>query len=117
MEKLWLKKKKLKLKYKNSLDLLMVIKLLINFLIFFTIYSHGFTSLGNTTYRVDSTGKVVYSLIPMFTEGFIGPLRSLYIMVIHGQIFSFLKLGFEFATNFWSPYAVIFIVYLLNKNY
>ncbi len=95
----------------------MVIKLLINFLIFFIIYSHEFTLLGNTTYRVNSTGKVVYSLVPMFTEGFIGPIRSLYIMVIQGQIFSFLKLGFEFATNFWSPYAVIFIVYLLNKNY
>lgn len=95
----------------------MVIKILINFLIFFTIYSHGFTSLGNTTYRVDSTGQVVYSLIPMFTEGFVGPLRSLYIMGIQGQILSFLKLGFEFATNFWSPYSVILFVYLLNKNY
>ncbi len=95
----------------------MVIKLLINFLIFITIYSHYFTSLGNTTYRVNSTGKVVYSLVPMFTEGFIGPLRSLYIIALQGQIFSFLKLGFEFATNFWSPYAVILFVYLLNKNF
>jgi|LauGreDrversion4_2_1035121.scaffolds.fasta_scaffold02797_3 hypothetical protein len=95
----------------------MSIKLLINFLIFFTIYSHEFTSLGNTTYRVNSIGKVVYSLVPMFTEGFIGPLRSLYLMAIHGQIFSFLKLVFEFATNFWSPYSVIIFVYLLNKNY
>lgn len=95
----------------------MVIKLLINFLIFFTIYSHEFTSLGNTTYRVNSTGIVEYSLIPMFTEGFIGPLRTLYLVINHGQIFSFFKLWFEFVTNFWSPYAVIVFVYLLNKNY
>lgn len=94
----------------------MVIKYFINFLIFFIIYSHGFTSLGNTTYRIDSTGKEVYSIIPMFTEGFIGPLRTLGLLLTQGQIFSFFKLVFEFMTNFWSPYAVIFLVYLLNKN-
>ncbi len=95
----------------------MCIKFLINLLIGFIIYSHAFTTLGNTTYRVNSKGIVEYSLIPMFTEGFIGPLRTLYLLVNHGQIFSFFKLWFEFVTNFWSPYAVIVFVYFLNKNY
>jgi len=95
----------------------MVIKYFINFLIFIIIYAHGFTSLGNTTYRTNSQGIVDFSLIPMFTEGFIGPLRTLYLLAIRGQIFSFFKLGLEFLTNFWSPYAVIVFVYLLNKNY
>lgn len=95
----------------------MGIKFFINLLIFLIIYSHAFTSLGNTTYRINSSGQVVYSLIPMFTEGFIGPLRTLYLLVNQGQIFSFFRLWFEFVTNFWSPYAVIVFVYLLNKNY
>ena len=95
----------------------MVIKYLINFLIFFTIYAHGFASLGNTTYRINSTGNEVYSLAPMFTVGFIGPIRTLWILATQGQIFSFFNLAFEFVTNFWSPYAVILFVYLLNKNY
>jgi hypothetical protein len=95
----------------------MGIKFFINLLIGFIIYSHAFTSLGNTTYRVNSSGQIEFSLIPMFTEGFIGPVRTLYLVLYQGQIFNFLNLSFEFVTNLWSPYAVIFFIYLLNKNY
>ncbi len=95
----------------------MGIKLLINFLIWFTIYSHAFTSLSNTTYRTDSTGKVVYSLIPMFNEGFIGPIRTLYLLLEAGNLSGFCLVGFTFLTEFWSPYAVFIFVYLINLNW
>jgi hypothetical protein len=95
----------------------MGIKFFINLLIGFIIYSHAFTSLGNTTYRINSSGQIVFSLIPMFTEGFIGPIRTLYLFLFQGQILSFFRLLFEFMTNFWSPYSVICFIYLLNKNY
>jgi hypothetical protein len=95
----------------------MGIKFFINLLIGFIIYSHAFTALGNTTYRANSSGQIVFSLIPMFTEGFIGPIRTLYLVLSQGQIFNFLNLFFEFMTNFWSPYSIICFIYLLNKNY
>ena len=95
----------------------MSIKFFINLLIGFIIYSHAFTSLGNTTYRANSSGQIVFSLIPMFSEGFIGPIRTLYLVLSQGQILSFFRLLFEFVTNFWSPYAVICFIYLLDKNY
>lgn len=95
----------------------MGIKFFINLLIFFIIYSHAFTSLGNTTYRIDASNQVVYSLIPMLTEGFIGPIRTLYLLLTQKQKLNFLYMLFEFLTNFWSPYSVIVFVYLINKNY
>jgi len=95
----------------------MIWKLLINFLIFFIIYYHGFTSLGNTTYRANSTGQIEFSLLPMFTEGFIGPIRTLFLLLISCNTTGFFSMGFEFVTNFWSPYSVLILLYLINKNY
>lgn len=110
----------------------MLIKLSINFLIFLIIYEHAFTYLGNTfvldtkdiresiilyntTYRTDSSGQVVFSLLPLVTEGFIGPVKTLFLLLINGNLIAFIKMFFATCTNFWSPYAVILLVYLFNK--
>ena len=95
----------------------MFIKLLLNFIIFFTIYSHAFTSLGNTTYRINSQGIEVYSLIPMFTEGFYGPIRTLILFLSNNYYLEFVKFIWVMMSNFWSPYSVILFVYLINKNF
>ena len=111
----------------------MLIKLSINFLIFLIIYEHFFTSLGNTfvfdtkdiresvdlcnTFVFDTKDQVIFSLLPLFTEGFIGPVKTLYFLLTSGDYVSFLKMFFIFCTNFWSPYAVILLVYLFNKTF
>jgi hypothetical protein len=95
----------------------MYLKFFINLIIFFIIYLHAFTSLGNTTYRINESGQVVFSLIPMFTEGFVGPIRTLYLCLAHGPTINFIRMLCVFLINFWSPYAVILFVYLINKNY
>ena len=91
------------------------IKIIIYLLLFLIIYGVSFYYLGNTLNRIDSTGKKVFSIIPLFTEGFIGPLRTLWIMIKTDNIYGFGILLFEFLTNFWSPYAVILMLCLIDK--
>ncbi len=85
-------------------------------LAFLLIYGYSFYSLGNTIFRIDSTGTKVFSLVPLFTEGFIGPLRTLFIMVTTFNFTGFVHLLFVFVTNFWSPYSVILFLYLIENN-
>ena len=85
-------------------------------LTFLIIYGYSFYSLGNTLYRIDGLNNRVFSLVPLFTEGFIGPVRSLYIMGLTFNFTGFVYLLFVFITNFWSPYSVILFLYLIENN-
>lgn len=99
--------------YWNKFNL---VKWLIYLALFLIIYGLSFYLLGNTLYRADSSGKKIFSLSPLFTEGFVGPLRSLYIMASTGNFYGFVHLLVVFITNFWSPYGVILFLYIVDFN-
>lgn len=44
----------------------------------FSVYVYSFYNLGNTCYRMDGEGKYHFHPLSLFTEGFIGPLRTIY---------------------------------------
>ena len=84
------------------------------------IYSIFFCRLGNTCFRIDSKGIERFSLIPLFTEGFIGPIRSLFLLIFNGNLWgAFEYFSFE-TTNLANPFTTFLIVRsiysLLKKN-
>lgn len=76
-------------------------------LLLFLIYGISFYSLGNTLYRIDSTGNYNFSIIPLFTEGFIGPIRSLYYLFIYNGLFDGLNFLWHIMTRPYYPYSMI----------
>jgi hypothetical protein len=48
-------------------------------LIGFVIYTLSFCSLGNTCYRIGSDGLKHIRILPLFTEGFIYPFRTIFL--------------------------------------
>lgn len=78
------------------------------------IYLFNFNKLGNTINRINSEGDNVFSPLSIF-ESFIGPIRSLIILLKFGgikQIYELLK--FE-ITNIASPYLYILIYFIVTK--
>ena len=95
-------------------------KYIIIIIISFLIYAIFFCRLGNTCFRIDSMGVQRFSLIPLITEGFIGPIRSLFLLIFNGNIWGAFKyFSFE-TTNLANPFATFLIVNgfynLLKKN-
>ena len=56
-----------------------------NLLVSFFIYSYFFTSLGNTVFRKDENNELQFSIIPLFTAGFTGPIKTIYNLVSVGE--------------------------------
>lgn len=86
---------------------------MITLIVAFTIYSICFINLENTCYRRDSTGVYNFSLIPLFTSGFTGPLVTVYNLSLTGNIiplYHYIK--FE-LTNLANPYTAYYITNLL----
>lgn len=82
-------------------------------LISFFIYSFFFFKLGNTLIREDSIGNKNFSLKPLFTEGIFGPIRSLFLIIIHSNLstaFKYLTHEFFRLSNPISAY--IFVNYI-----
>ncbi len=52
----------------------------------FLIYTYFFCGLGNTCFRINSDGIKQFSLLPLFTEGIIGPIRSLVLLIYYGYL-------------------------------
>ena len=50
-------------------------------IISFIIYVIFFCKLGNTCYRTNSKGIKKIMLLPLFTEGFIGPIRTIFYLL------------------------------------
>lgn len=90
------------------------IKFFIYLLLFIIIYSISFYNLGNTLLRIDSSNNLIFRISPLFTEGFIGPLRTLYIMIITFNYKGFFYLLYIFLTNSWSPYAVMLWLVIID---
>jgi hypothetical protein len=91
---------------------LKVIKIVFYVSLFFLIYGYSFNNLGNSLHRKNAEGNVVFSIEPLFTEGFIGPVRTVY------QGFRYTDNGFYLLflmlTSLWSPYAVLLLVYFIS---
>ena len=85
------------------------------------IYLYNFNNLGNSLIRIDSNGSNIFSPLSII-ESFIGPLRSILIIINHGginELYQYLK--FE-STNLANPYFYIILYILLikvvyNKDY
>jgi len=98
---------------------------LIPFFLSTIIYIYSFINLGNTVYRIDANNKIRTNYIVLFTEGFIGPLRSFYYSTIYNnsgieylksQIFAWFNPWFTFLYIFSLFYLIKYFYYKL-KNY
>jgi hypothetical protein len=91
------------------------------FIIAFLIYSYSFCNLGNTCLRIDSTGEKVFNILPLFTEGIYGPIRSAYLLLTNSYFSSFLAYLFDCFTSlhniFGALILVFYISYIFEKNY
>ena len=91
------------------------------FIIAFLIYSYSFCNLGNTCLRIDSSGEKVFNILPLFTEGIYGPIRSAYLLLTHSYFISFIEYVFDCLTSlhniFGALILVFYISYIYEKNY
>ena len=84
------------------------------FLLLFILYLYNFYKLGNTIFRTDSNGIKVFSPLSIM-ESFIGPIRSLFILITYQDFNAFLYyLQFE-LTNIASPYFYIILYIIIKK--
>jgi hypothetical protein len=89
------------------------------FTLSFLIYTYFFYKLGNTLWRTNSKGNKSFSLLPLFTEGLIGPIRSLLLILIHGNLFNAMTfLWFELfrLSNPFSAFLFVSLIYKLFTN-
>lgn len=93
------------------------IKIIIYLILFFLIYGYSFEKLGNTLYRLNANNQMVYSIKPLFTEGIIGPIRTLYLLFRYNGYTSGLSYFTIMITRLWSPYAVLLVLYIFNKKF
>jgi hypothetical protein len=95
-------------------------KYIIIITISFIVYVIFFCKLGNTCYRTNSIGTKSISILPLFTEGFYGPFRTLYITLVHNGFFPALKYFLHEMSNLANPIAAFVFVrgiyYILEKN-
>jgi hypothetical protein len=80
-------------------------KLLISFL----IYSYFFCSMENTCYRNNT-----FSLIPLFTEGIYGPIRSAYLLLINHSIKTFFEYIIYTLLNLNNIFGSLLFVFYIN---
>ena len=56
-----------------------------------------------------------FSILPLFTEGFIGPIRTLILLLYYGNIISCLKFIWFELFRLSNPFSAYFFIYYLNK--
>ena len=90
------------------------------------IYSYFFYKLGNTIYRMDSNSIYQFSLEPLITEGFIGPIRTLIYLLIHqsglgnklSSVFIFLSHEIFRLSNPFSAFIfTYYIISIIKENF
>lgn len=85
------------------------------YIISFLLYAYFFCKLGNTCFRKNSEGIEKFSIIPLFTEGIIGPIRTIYLLLKNGTIKQTYKyIQFELI-NLANPFASFIIVRYINN--
>lgn len=84
------------------------------------IYIIFFCKLGNTCFRINSDGIKKFSIVPLFTEGFIGPIRTIFITFFHNGLIPTIKYIQHELTNLANPFSSYLFVYgiynVLIKN-
>jgi hypothetical protein len=85
------------------------------FLIAFGIYSYFFCSMANTCYRVNSEGIKVFSLLPLFTVGLWGPLKSFYLLAVYNSLYSSLVYMTNTLLSLNNLYGASLFVFYLDK--
>ena len=84
-------------------------------LISFIIYTYFFLNLGNTILRTDSLGEKCFSILPLITEGFFGPIRTIILLILKNNFMSALQfLKFELF-RLSNPFSAYFFVYYFYK--
>lgn len=81
----------------------------------FLIYSYFFCNLGNTCLRLNSNGEKIFSIIPLLTEGFIGPIRSLLNLIFKGKIIGAYKYFIFESNNLANPFFTFLIIYKIYQ--
>lgn len=81
----------------------------------FLIYSYFFYKLGNTLWRTNSKGIKSFSILPLFTEGLIGPIRSLLLIIIHGNLISIMTFLWFELFRLSNPFSAFIFVSLIFK--
>ena len=84
-------------------------------IIFIVIYTYFFYKLGNTLFRTNSEGIKVFSIIPLITEGIIGPIRSFFLLLFHGNFFDCLNYLWLELFRLSNPFSVIIFIYYIHK--
>ena len=94
----------------------MLTRLIISFL----IYSYFFCNLGNTCYRMNSDGIKIFNIIPLFTEGIIGPIRSAILLLTYSGPYSFFIYIFDLLFSLHNIYGAFLLVsylyFIYKKN-
>ena len=84
-------------------------------IIAFLIYLLFFINLENCIHRTNSDGLKEWKLSLIFTEGFIGPIRSLFLLIIHSDLKSILYfLKFELF-RLSNPFSALFFTYYISN--
>jgi len=90
-------------------------------LIAFFIYAISFCMMENTINRIDSNGIKQFSVIPIFTEGLIGPVRTLYLSLRYHGLNAFLcnimYLFVNLNNMFGSTFFAFYILSVLENNF
>ena len=84
------------------------------FLLSFSIYTYFFTTLGNTVFRKDSDNNINFSIIPLFTTGFISPVKTIYNLISIGEYKTCYNYIIFETTNLANPYTSYYLVHLLS---
>lgn len=90
-------------------------------LIAYFIYAFSFCMMENTIYRLNSNGVSEFSIIPLFTEGLIGPIRSLYLTLRYNGIKSLINYMMYLFINlnnmFGSTFFTFYILSIIENNF
>lgn len=82
----------------------------------FLIYSYFFCSLGNTCYRGNSLGVKEFNLVPLFTEGLYGPIRTI-VRLFFYDWYAFINYIIFLLTSLSNIFGALFFVFYINKIY
>lgn len=92
-------------------------KLIFLFTVSGLVYSYFFCKLGNTIFRINQFNKVRFNIIPLFTEGFIGPIRTLFLLIKYQGFFSAIQFLFFELFRLSNPFTALFFVFICNEIY
>lgn len=89
--------------------------LCLGFIIGFIIYSINLCSIDNTIYRINSENNVDFCPQILFTEGIIGPLRTMWLAITHGYYSALPKIYFSINNPWFVIPLTMLITWLIFK--